>query len=83
MKTKAPVIDFKVNSSDNLEPKRMILSSEDKLLRSKSLKSSCSHLMPNDLIQKSKLDAKYFCGFATLYESKLKIRETWSPLISR
>ncbi|CAF0834359.1 unnamed protein product [Rotaria sp. Silwood1] len=67
----------------------IILSSGKKLLRSESLKiSNNSYSLNNDLIRKSKLDAKYFCGLAPIDENKLTIRDIptfrpHSPIISR
>ncbi|CAF2422697.1 unnamed protein product [Rotaria sp. Silwood2] len=85
------IIDFNtcpvINQKNNFQ-NSTILSSGKKLLRSESLKISNNHLINNDLIQKSKLDAKFFCGLAPIDENKLAIREIpsfrpHSPIISR
>jgi hypothetical protein len=51
------------------------LSSGNKLVRSESLQNSDIYSMNNRLIQKTKLDAKHFCGLAPIQENKLMIRE--------
>lgn len=53
----------------------ILLSSGNKLTRSESLQIPNMYSMNNRLIQKTKLDAKHFCGLAPIQENKFLIRE--------
>ncbi|CAF0917457.1 unnamed protein product [Rotaria sordida] len=85
------IIDFKtyplINQRKNVQ-NSTISSSGTKLVRSESLKVSNNHLINHYLIQKSKLDARNFCGLAPIHENKLTINEIphlcpYSSIISR
>jgi hypothetical protein len=52
-----------------------IVSPRTKLVRSESLQIPNMHSINNRIIQRSKLDAKHFCGLPPIQENKLYIRE--------
>lgn len=72
------IVDFRtrplVSQRKNLQ-NPMILSSGTKLVRSESFQLPNNYSMNNRIIQKSKFDAKHFCGLQPIHENKLFIRE--------
>ncbi len=72
------IVDFRtrplVSQKKNF-PNPIILSPGTKLLRSESYQSPNMYSINNRIIQKSKLDAKHFCGLPPIQENKLFIRE--------
>jgi len=72
------IVDFRTRplvSQKKTFPNPIILSPGTKLLRSESYQSPNMYPINNRIIQKSKLDAKHFCGLPPIQENKLFIRE--------
>jgi hypothetical protein len=72
------LVDFRTRpfmNPKNPFQKPFFLPSGTKLTRSESLQIPNMYSMNNRLMQKTKLDAKHFCGLAPIQENKLLIRE--------
>jgi hypothetical protein len=72
------IVDFRtqplVNQTKNFQ-NSTILSSGTKLIRSESFQIPNMDSINNRIIQKSKLDAKHFCGLPPIHENKYFLRE--------
>jgi hypothetical protein len=72
------IVDFRAQPLMNQKKpfqNPIFLSSGNKLTRSESLQIPNMYPMNNRFIQKTKLDAKHFCGLAPIPENKFMIRE--------
>ncbi|CAF1672162.1 unnamed protein product, partial [Adineta ricciae] len=72
------IIDFKTRPLINQKKtfqNPFFFASKNKLARSESLQMPNTYFLNNQMMQKSKLDAKHFCGLAPIQENKYMIKE--------
>lgn len=72
------IVDFRtrplVSQKKNFQ-NSTFLSSGTNLTRSESLQLPNTYLINNQIIQKSRFDAKHFCGLPPIHENKLLLKE--------
>ncbi|CAF3512692.1 unnamed protein product [Adineta steineri] len=72
------IVDFKTRPLINQKKcfqNPYIFQSKPHLVRSESLQMPNTYLINNEIMQKSKLDAKHFCGLAPIHENKYLMKE--------
>ncbi|UJR27324.1 hypothetical protein I4U23_008617 [Adineta vaga] len=72
------IVDFKTRPLINQKKtfqNPFFFASKGKLARSESLQMPNTYLLNSHMLQKSKLDAKHFCGLAPIHENKFMIKE--------